>query len=60
MVELKGIRTPDLLHAMHACFVFLPRAESGYRTQSRYDVWGRLAQSGEIWGRWSLVWSWFA
>jgi hypothetical protein len=23
-------------------------------------VWGRLARSGEIWGRWCLVWYWFA
>jgi len=22
-------------------------------------VWGRLARSGGIWGRWYLVWSWF-
>ena len=28
--------------------------------QSGSDVWGRLARSGEIWGRWYLVWSWFA
>ena len=28
--------------------------------QSSFDVWGRLARSGGIWGRWSLVWSWFA
>jgi hypothetical protein len=28
--------------------------------QSNFDVWGRLAQSGGIWGRWYLVWSWFA
>ena len=27
--------------------------------QSGSDVWGRLARSGEIWGRWYLVWSWF-
>jgi len=24
------------------------------------SVRGRLARSGEIWGRWYLVWSWFA
>jgi hypothetical protein len=28
--------------------------------QSKVDVCGRLAQSGGIWGRWYLVWSWFA
>src|SRR6516165_7201896 len=28
--------------------------------QGGFGVWGRLAQSGEIWGRWSLDWSWFA
>ena len=28
--------------------------------QSRFGVWGRLARSSEIWGRWFLVWSWFA
>ena len=27
--------------------------------QSGSDVWGRLTRSGEIWRRWSLVWSWF-
>ena len=24
-----------------------------------FGVWGRRAGSGEIWRRWSLVWSWF-
>ena len=28
--------------------------------ESGFNVWGRLAQSGEIWLRWSLAWSWFA
>ena len=28
--------------------------------QRGFDVWGSLARSGEICGRWSLVWSWFA
>jgi hypothetical protein len=27
--------------------------------QSGSNVWGRLARSGGIWGRWYLVWSWF-
>jgi hypothetical protein len=26
--------------------------------QSDYRVWGGLARSGGIWGRWSLIWSW--
>ena len=25
-----------------------------------FNVWGRLARSDEIWGRWCLVWYWFA
>jgi hypothetical protein len=28
--------------------------------RSGFDVWGRLARSGEIRGRWQLVWSWSA
>jgi hypothetical protein len=28
--------------------------------QSGFGVWGRRARSGEIWGRWSLIWYWFA
>ncbi len=28
--------------------------------QSGFGVWGRLARSGGIWGRWSWVWYWFA
>jgi hypothetical protein len=27
--------------------------------QGGSGVWGRLAQSGGIWGRWYLVWHWF-
>jgi hypothetical protein len=27
--------------------------------QGSSNVRGRLAQSGGIWGRWHLVWSWF-
>ena len=26
--------------------------------QSSFDVWGRRARSGEVWGRWDLVWDW--
>ena len=28
--------------------------------QSGFGVWRRLAWSGQIWGRWHLVWSWFS
>jgi hypothetical protein len=31
----------------------------GAAVQSNFNVRGRLARSGEIWGRWYLVWSWF-
>jgi len=27
--------------------------------QNAFDVWGRLAWSDQIWGRWYWVWYWF-
>ncbi len=28
--------------------------------QSRLSIWRRLVRSGEIWGRWDLIWSWLS
>jgi hypothetical protein len=56
----KRIRTPDLLHAMQHGFVRRRRTRPVTGDQSRFIVWSRLILSGEIWGRWDLVWYWFA
>ena len=59
MVELRGFE--PLTFCMPCSMVSSDGVVLGLVTavQSGSDVWGRLARSGEIWGRWYLVWSWF-
>src|SRR5262249_50569875 len=60
MVELRGFE--PLTFCMPGSTIPPDRVALGPVTavQSRFGVWGRLAQSGETWGGWYLVWSWFA
>ena len=57
MVELRGFE--PLTFCMPCSMVSSDRVALGLVTadQSGFGVWGRLAESGEIWGRWDLVWS---
>ena len=56
----KGIRTPDLLHACSQVSSDSVALGPVVAVQNGTNVRGRLARSGEIWGRWSLDWSWFS
>jgi len=58
-VELRGFE--PLTFCMPCSMVSSDSVAMGPITalQSNFDVWGRLARSGGIWGRWYLVWSWF-
>jgi len=60
IVELRGFE--PLTFCMPCSMVSSDGVALGPVTavQSRFGVWGRLARSGEIWGRWCLVWSWFS
>jgi hypothetical protein len=59
-VELRGFE--PLTFCMPCMMVSSDDIALGLITavQSGFGVCGRLARSGEIWGRWSLVWYWFA
>ena len=50
--------SPELLHAMQHGFVYSVALRLVAALQSGSNVRGRLARSGEVWGRWSLIWSW--
>ena len=57
IVELRGFE--PLTFCMPCSMVSSDGVALGPVTavQSGCNVWGRLARSGVIWGRWSLVWS---
>jgi hypothetical protein len=59
MVELRGFE--PLTFCMPCSMVSSDGVALGPVTadQTGSGVWGRLAQSGGIWGRWDLVWSGF-